>query len=56
MFIDLNFAFRPVSPDINVQSIFSGVLWADGPRQIIEEATDLKLDISCGRVVDSVTF
>ena len=37
--------FHPVSPDINAQSIFLGVLWADGPRKIIEEATDLKLDI-----------
>ena len=45
MFIDLKFVFSHVSPNVNVHSIFSGVLWADGPRQTIEEATNLKVDI-----------
>ena len=34
-----------VSPNVNVHSIFSGVLWADGPRQTIEQATNLNVDI-----------
>ena len=45
MFIDLKFVFSHVSPNVNVHSIFSSVLWADGPRQTIEEATNLKIDI-----------
>ena len=31
--------------DINTHRFFSGVLWSDIPRRIVEEATDLKLDI-----------
>ena len=30
---------------INVHSISSGVLWSDVPRRIVEEATDLQIDI-----------
>ena len=58
--MDLKFAFSHVSPNVNVQSIFSGVLWSDVLRRIVEEATDLKLDIflwtGCGFGYFLMTF
>ena len=60
MYMDLNFVFSHVSPHDNVYSIFSGTLWSDVPRRIVEEATDLKLDIflwtGCGCGYFLMTF